>query len=143
MQRLYLSIQCLVKTFSWWLWLLSWTWNYGLIIPHLGIFLNVFYWNASQTELERTKGNRKIQGSQCGRPWRRALVKRIRSFAQVLNVDFFCKENDFTLEITMGTRYQKVNSTRKAFTLLNTPSLAGDFRRCHIQFSTHWELLCQ
>lgn len=94
----------------------------GLIIPNLGIFLNVFYWNASQTEPERTKGNRKIQGSQCGRPWGRALVKRIRSFAQVLNVDFFRKENDFILETTMGTRYQKVNSTKKAFTLLKTPS---------------------
>ena len=29
----------------------------GLLIPNLGIFLTVLYWNASKTEPERTKGN--------------------------------------------------------------------------------------
>lgn len=106
----------------------------GFIIPNLGISLTVLYWNASKTEPETTKRNslRKTPESQCGRPWSRASARLTQRFALVRKENFFCKGNDLTLvnknfyihcrSQMLGSRHQKTNSTRKAFTPLLTLS---------------------
>lgn len=63
-------------------------------------------------------------------------------FAQVLKVNFFCKENDHMLGASIGMRYQKVNSTKKAITLLKIPSFL-DPSLCLIptSYETDWLIL--